>query len=238
MRYFDNIDLKGSLSKEEIKFQLQNGSDRILTDFRLFGGDNVLKHHKSWLNYVETNNPKIKKLALRVYYAEGFWLRLDLFAAESMHSAKLTYNDMNLNLLETALKQEFTIVPNLHLSFQSRNIIYLNGYLDSKQYLRYWLENVQNLHQYSRIEMDQYIIKLIQDGVVIESEHNRYHKIMKTVKYQGLNVCPGFGIFYKWSLDEVIDLDKRGILLSEIEDKVVQAFSIVGGLNNKKGGSK
>jgi hypothetical protein len=230
MRYFENIDFNGSLSREELKMQIQNNCDRLLTDSQLFGGKNVLKKHKGWLNYIESKVPPIKKIALRVYYAEGFWLRLDLFAAESMHSAKLTYNDMNWDLLETALKQGFTIVPNLHLSFQSRNIIYLNGYLDSKQYLRYWQENAQNLHRFSRIEMDQYIIKLIQDGVVIESEHNRYLKIMKTVKYQGLNVCPGFGIFYKWSLDEVIDLDKKGILLTEIDDKVVQAFSIVGGV--------
>lgn len=230
MRYFENIDSNSSLSREELKMQLQNNCDRILTDSRLFGGESVLKKHKGWLNYVETNNPKIKKGALRVYYADGFWIRLDLFAAESMNSAKTTYSLLDDSMIDQLINGGFTIVPNLHLSFQSRNIIYLNGYLDSKQYLRYWQTNAQNLHRFSRDELNQYMAKLVEDGVVTESEHDRYHKIMKTVKYQELNVCPGFAIFYKWTLDEIIDLDNRGVLLSEIKDKVINAFSIVGGV--------
>lgn len=97
-----------------------------------------MREHRSWLNYIESNVPTIKKIALRVYYSESFFVRLDLFAAESMSSAKTTYSLLDNSSIDLALKNGFTIVPNLHLSFQSRNIIYLNGYLDSKQDLRYW----------------------------------------------------------------------------------------------------
>jgi hypothetical protein len=216
MRYFDNIDLKGSLSKEEIKFQLQNGSDRILTDFQLFGGDNVLKHHKGWLNYVETNNPKIKKVALRVYYAEGFWLRLDLFAAESMHSAKLTYYDMNLgvagNVIKTRIYYQFPIYI---CHFKARTSFIFNGYLDSKQYLNYWRDNVDDLHSFFRDEeLDSYIYNLCNDGLVTESDFERYIKLMNSVKYKKLNVCPGFGIFYKWSIKDIIEMDKNDVLIN------------------------
>lgn len=190
-----------------------------------------MREHRSWLNYIESNVPTIKKIALRVYYSESFFVRLDLFAAESMSSAKTTYSLLDNSSIDLALKNGFTIVPNLHLSFQSRNIIYLNGYLDSKQDLRYWGKNdITYLRRLSRVEMDQYMVKLVEDGVVIESEFDRYIGYINTVKYQRLNVCPGFGVFYKWSMDEIIDLDKSGVLLTEIEDKIVQAFSIVGGL--------
>lgn len=190
-----------------------------------------MREHRSWLNYIESNVPTIKKIALRVYYSESFFVRLDLFAAESMSSAKTTYSLLDNSSIDLALKNGFTIVPNLHLSFQSRNIIYLNGYLDSKQDLRYWGKNdITYLRRLSRVEMDQYMVKLVEDGVVIESEFDRYIGYINTVKYQRLNVCPGFGVFYKWSMDEIIDLDKSGVLLTEIEDKNVQAFSIVGGL--------
>lgn len=159
-----------------------------------------MREHRSWLNYIESNVPTIKKIALRVYYSESFFVRLDLFAAESMSSAKTTYSLLDNSSIDLALKNGFTIVPNLHLSFQSRNIIYLNGYLDSKQDLRYWGKNdITYLRRLSRVEMDQYMVKLVEDGVVIESEFDRYIGYINTVKYQRLNVCPGFGVFYKWS---------------------------------------
>lgn len=230
MRYFDNLKNGDSIEKSELKSLLQSKCDQVLIDLDLYGGKNLLKEHRSWLNYIESKVPTIKKIALRVYYADGFWIRLDLFAAESMSSAKTTYSLLDNSIIDQVINDGFTIVPNLHLSFQSRNIIYLNGYLDSKQYLRYWQENAQNLRRFSRDEMDQYMTKLVDDGVVIQSEEDRYSKIMKTVKYQGLNVCPGFGVFFKWSLEEIIDLDKRGVLLSEIKERIIVAFSLVGGI--------
>lgn len=230
MKYFVITEKGELIKKSELKSHLQGKCDQVLIDLDLYGGKNLLREHRSWLNYIESKVPTIKKIALRIYYSEGFFVRLDLFAAESMSSAKKTYSLLDNSSIDLALKNGFTIVPNLHLSFQSRNIIYLNGYLDSKQYLRYWGENSRNLRRLSRIEMDQYMVKLVEDGVVIESEFDRYRKTMNTVKYQRLNVCPGFGVFYKWSMDEIIDLDKSGVLLTEIEDKIVQAFSIVGGL--------
>lgn len=229
MRYFDKGEDLVNTKRSEAKLILQSKCAQVLIDLDLYGGKNLLKEHRSWLNYIESKVSTIKKIALRVYYADGFWIRLDLFAAESMNSAKTTYSLLDDSMIDQLINDGFTIVPNLHLSFQSRNIIYLNGYLDSKQYLRYWQANAQNLHRLSRDEMNQYMAKLVEDGVVTESEHDRYHKIMKTVKYQELNVCPGFGIFYKWTLDEIIDLDNRGVLLSEIKDKVINAFSIIGG---------
>jgi hypothetical protein len=45
-----------------------------------------------------------------------------------MSSAKVTYSKINITSVEKAVHDGFSITPNLQLSFQSRNIPFLNGY--------------------------------------------------------------------------------------------------------------
>ena len=116
MKYFVITEKGELIKKSELKSHLQGKCDQVLIDLDLYGGKNLLREHRSWLNYIESKVPTIKKIALRIYYSEGFFVRLDLFAAESMSSAKKTYSLLDNSSIDLALKNGFTIVPNLHLS--------------------------------------------------------------------------------------------------------------------------
>jgi len=190
----------------------------------------TVQHHKGWKDYFESNNRTIKQIAIDYQPSGGSWqIVLWLYAGNTMKSADDMYSKINIDKLKRLLESDkgFELEDNLHYAKASDGIFGMPVKMHIYEYIEYW-KNFGSLKQLKRDEFKAHFDKLVNDGVIDQSNFADYSKAILEKGYSTLNLCPGFLIKYVWDKNKAVSLDDSDEFENSLKQVLAYVYDVFG----------
>jgi hypothetical protein len=209
-------------STELINRRLSNLLKSIALD------ENKVNIARKWGFYIQTDYEPIQRIGLILNKNEKeSFIELHLWFGDSPRQAISFYNsNLNIGHLKNT---KWQIRPNFHVSFMSSNLVWFESE-DSERYLKFWKENVKEIYQQKRGDVQKYLKRLADKKIIKvtkDAEKELKERFYDTAM-QNLNICPGFGIVFPFSLSEAEVLDKNGKLKFILAERIKEGLKVVG----------
>jgi len=195
--------------------------------------ESMVKYHRGWGFYLETPYDQIQQIGLISCQNEkGFDIELSMYFADTQSQAVSFYksNPRIDHLKDT----KWTFNANFHVSFVTSHLVWFKSE-DDEKYLQFWKDHVEIICQQKRADIPKYVKRLADERVINmtkESEEKLKLKFYDTTM-KTLNICPGFGFFFTFSISEAEELDKSGKLKFLLAEKIKEGLKVVGLDGNK-----
>ncbi|MBK7970283.1 MAG: hypothetical protein IPK08_15825 [Bacteroidetes bacterium] len=108
-------------------------------------------------------------------------------------------------------RTEWIIKPNFHVAFMESHLVWFESE-NKEAYLEFWKHNIELIKQQKRPAVSVYINSLISKDIIKESTStiNELDVLFYKTEKQKLNICPGFGLIYRFNSHQAESLDKAG----------------------------
>ncbi|MEY9971839.1 hypothetical protein ABH966_002212 [Lysinibacillus sp. RC46] len=201
----------------------------LLETLKINGENAVVDYHRGWKHYAESKKNTVKQIALDSSVEGDDWsIHLWLYAGDTMHSAKNTYSNLDIEKVKNLFNTGFKLSSNFHVSYRSSNLLWFDGKLTFEEYIQYWKKHVLTLRQSKREEFIDLFQSFENSGMILPEDQHRIQEKILCKNYDRLNVCPGFVMKYTWTREEASKLDQRNQFLEDLKEKIKIAFEAIG----------
>lgn len=211
-------------NKELVIRRIENLLKAISSDETL-----VKCHHGSSLSYyIQTPYREVERICLGLS-GEGndSLIILGLCFGDSQRQASAFYMaSPNISHLQNT---KWKVRPNFHVAFMTKNLVRFESE-DSQHYLKFWKNNVGEIHQQKKGDVRQFLKRLVDEKIInmpVEAEE-RLKKMFYDTAMQTLNICPGFELNCIFNISEAEELDKSGKLKSILAEMIKEGLKVVG----------
>jgi hypothetical protein len=218
---YDNLyQCKGN--KELIQRRIHHLLQEIALD------DSKVNYHKGWGYYIQTPYEQIQQIGLiQTQDDKEQSLELSLYFGDSQRQAIAFYK--STPSIEHLKEANWRYWPNFHVSFMTSNLVWFQSE-DDDIYLQYWRDNVDEIYQRRRSEVEPYLKHLVEKRVITmtkQTEEQLEERFYKTAM-QTLNICPGFAFTFTYKLAQAIELDRHGQLKRSLSETIKEGLKVVG----------
>lgn len=205
---------------------IQRRIKNVLKD--IAGEEFDVRKQITWGFEIELGYPEIRMAGLLLNEEESDWyLTLALYFGLGVKQGRNFYNH-EIDLSE--VKQDFVIQTHFKFSYIRQGIIDAFPSTDVDRYIEYWKNNKEDISQIKRDEVNSYLQKLSNAGVIKltkEKEKELTENFWNTNRPE-LNPNPAIGLLYNINSNKAKELDKKGEFEAHIKDKLYKALSIIG----------
>lgn len=182
-------------------------------------------YHKSWKNYIHVDFGPTKQIAVApLFDANGDWsLYLQFYTGDTMTQARQFFSRINKQKVFMLKEKGWLLQPNFHFAYQASNLLYSKCSLSIEEYIEFWMGENAGLSQINKDNWEQYqnfVQQLIQNGLMHQEDTILLKERFDNTKRHTLNVCAGIEFMYKWTKEEAIDLDRKGLLVDAVAAKI------------------
>ncbi len=184
-------------------------------------------YHRGWKNYISVNYDAVKQIALSPEMSGEAWsIIFEMYPGDTMSQARSLYNKLQRKKLDELMEKGWRFEPNLHFSFRAQNLVWTNVRLGIKDYIAYWVSNIDSLGQIGRTEFEGYFKDMERLGMLSNEDWVNIKNKIITTKMQKINVCPGIHISFSWKQKQAIGLDKGNNFVKILQDKIHEIESL------------
>lgn len=181
--------------------------------------DSLVRNHSGWGYFIETLEYKgIRKIGL-IYKPEDQILELSMYFGDTQGQAKAYYPT------EVSIKdfheKSWIVYGNFHLATIASNLVYFyTAFSELENYMSYWNEHGNGLKQIRKHnELVTYLDNLIQKNIIPKNQNDLADRILNT-NIDNVNICPGIGFIFCYSLEDAESLDKGSTLQKDLISKI------------------
>lgn len=178
-------------------------------------------YHRGWKNHISVNYDAVKQIALSPEMSGETWsIILEMYPGDTMSQARSLYNTLQRGTLDELIEKGWRFDPNMHFSFRASNLVWTNVRLSAKEYIDYWVSNIDSLGQIGKNQFEKYFKDMKKLGMLSDGDwENINNKIINT-NMQKINVCPGIHISFAWNQKQAIELDKGDNFVKILREKI------------------
>lgn len=185
-------------------------------------GSRNVSHQKGWIDKIDTNNNLNKMIGLRFNNEiKAFEMILALGTNQTISKSLYSYLKDNKTIVT-----KYCFSKSFHFqSPTSKNIgdTYCEGCHNVGKYIDFWIDNIHKLKQMDKKQRSQILDEMYKcktiskkDYLKVKSASNNYAK-----KW---NIVPELTIFLRWDLYDAIELDKKGLFISDIKKQLNEIY--------------
>ena len=97
--------------------------------------------------------------------------------------------------------------------------------LPVEKYCEYWINEIGSTNELSRVEWEQYWLRLEHAKIVEASAKEEFDKHFTNTLRQRAHPRPGLSCWYKWSLVEAQRLDAKGKFTEKVRERLNQILA-------------
>jgi hypothetical protein len=169
------------------------------------------------------------KLARLEYDSEKRLVRLCMWPADTLEQARSFY--ARPEPVEQVLKLQnegWRVSPNFHFGFMATGYCWTNTTMPVADYLRYWLERIDDVGQVERRDWDQYWRNLVSEQIAKPEDRERFDRDFTSTARASATPRPGIICTFDWRLDEAERLDARAGLRNAVTERINQLLEALG----------
>lgn len=184
-----------------------------------------VEKHRGWKYFIRVNDDVTQKITVYPTKRDNDWyITLDISAGPIMSKARNYYRKLNISKLKSLNNNMWNLIPDLHFSFKSDNLVWTTVNCDALDYAKYWKNNIEDLKQVDKDKLEDYQKNLLKEEMSIKEDLNKICDKILSKAYKAVNVCPSLSYRYIWNKDEAITLDREGRLINEVKEKIKEAM--------------
>ncbi len=216
----DNIELMHRRIKNLLKKTVAKQEDDV-------------EYHTGWsCYYLKTPFPEIWMIGFPIKEKENDWtFRIELWFGDTLSQSRELYKSkINYDKIISLEKNGWGYSPNFHISFMQKHLVWFDTPNKSKKdYINYWIKNISDIKQYSKVELNALLEKLLKNQIVEIGDEDKAEIKNKITDTNRTNfyISPGFGLTYSFKSNEVKELDSKNKLSDEIKNKIIDGLSIL-----------
>lgn len=154
-------------------------------------------------------------------------IALAIFPGVTVSQAQQLYQRVNISKLQT-LGSSWELSSYLHFAFMSTNLVWANPAPSISDYLAFWQTHVEWIRQWKRPEFRLLFDELRRNNLITPENVSELENLFTATARGHINVCPGIALLFKWTNAQATELDKSRKLVSEVREKIGDAFSTWG----------
>lgn len=218
------------------KFSRCSGREYLLNRrctaiMKCVAGKDRVTYHKGFQNRVKLDWGAATDVFLGSHLGEqGQEVFLSIFPGNTVTQARNFFQNVDRNKFLGLEQSGWDVWKDLHFAFMAANQVWANSQLPVAEYFDYWKKNQTEIKQHKR--SDGSFKKLFNqlEGLRFLSPQNltELNEKFEMTQRQTINVCPGFGLHYRWPLDKAVQLDDSGQFELEFKARVNQVFATWG----------
>jgi hypothetical protein len=233
--FLDFIDQNFSFLNPYDNFSLCKGDEGLIRKriksvlISIADNTDLVKSHRGWADYIETDLAEIRKIGVPLDYHEGNWrLTLALYFADIISQARPFYTTIDVSRVVGLEKNGWELKTNFHVSFKGSWLQSFYAGVSVLEYLAYWKQSVGEIRQYSRDDLFKYLVQLNEKKIVL-SEKGEIEKLKsRSERMPWLNVCPGVSCVLSFPAKDVENLDREGKFAGLLDQKIREGIGILG----------
>ncbi len=214
------VQLKG-MDSEHITYYAERYCKDLLKNI----GNRDVEWHRGWGYKFNTSNDFNRMVGLH-YSEKGKFFEIRLYFGSTQKSAYALYQFIRENGYETG--NRFILRNSFHFQYlgTGKNIsdtYYDDPSFDINAYMDFWSNNIDSIHQSDKSERHKLLEKMKNGDIIPASEYERILQFSDSYDNK-LNVCPEFGVYQIWNLDDAIALDKNSKLAESIKRTILDIY--------------
>jgi hypothetical protein len=151
---------------------------------------------------------------------------LRMYPADTLGQARAFYGDPESVSAVLALRSEGWLVePNFHWGFMATGYVWTETPLSVDEYCAYWVRQIAETYELPRSDWDSYWSKLEADHIVKSPDKEAFDQEFTASQRQKVHPRPGLFCEYSWPLSDAARLDDRGLLVTNVRNRVNQLLS-------------
>jgi hypothetical protein len=195
----------------------------------------IVRHHGSWANCIETNLDELRLIGLVLNYPEEnkeWKLELSFHYGDTMNQAREVYKrNIDYKKISDMTAKGWVYMPNFHISHIQTHLQWFSTPVDSKEaYYRAWQQKyAKRMKQYDKKGLLSFLEELREEKLIILEDDDRsgLKDEVEETNRNNFNVCPGFSLIYSYSASRATELDVKKELLPEIKSRMLEGLSIL-----------
>ena len=176
------------------------------------------------------NTGAVRQIFMRLKEEERV-LYLSLNPGDTMSQARDFYYGLKLKKLLALADKGWKIVQNFHFSFIQRHYHWSKSEISVEDYLTYWTKSQDRITEVKPNEKEKfssYFEELLALNMITREDLAKLDQLFNQSNRNHIRPCPGLSLDYEWPLDEATALDKRGELVNQVKEKILEAFATWG----------
>lgn len=177
-------------------------------------------------------SPLRSEVAIRAYLggypADGAAseISLDIYPGDLTTQATVFFDRAKDAALSALVADGWKLRPSFHFSQQGNHLNYVESALGPFEYLAYWRDNRDAFRQLKRDESlgEDRFQQWIAAGVFAPTQMDELKLQFQTTNRTALNICPGFKLTFSWPIAEAEQLDRDGLFVQAVKDRIAQAL--------------
>ena len=161
--------------------------------------------------------------------SDNTMVSLRMYPADTLGQARAFYSDPKSVEAVLALRSDGWLVePNFHWGFMATGHAWAESPLPVGEYCAYWVNQIAETRQIARADWDSYWAKLVTSRIVESSGKESFDKEFSVTQRQNAQPRPGLSCEYNWPLSEAARMDDRGLLVTNVRDRINQMLEALG----------
>jgi hypothetical protein len=116
----------------------------------------------------------------------------------------------------------WSVSPNFHFGFMATGYCWTNTTVPVVEYMRYWLERIDDAGQIERRDWEQYWRNLVNDKIAKTEDRESFDRDFTNTARASATPRPGVRCTFDWHLDEAERLDAQGQLKNAVTKRINQ----------------
>jgi hypothetical protein len=153
------------------------------------------------------------------------YIELSIYPGDTVTQAKAFLSRVDVDKVYALAEQHWGVWPNFHFAFMATNLHWGHVSLGLKEYLEFWKHNQDRIGQVRRDQFLPLFEAFHKDGLLGEDDLPELQKKTTETRREVINICPGIGLAYRWSLDKAAELDRRRELEKQVYERASEAVA-------------
>lgn len=148
-------------------------------------------------------------------------LRQFLWPADTVSQARKFFSEVDENAFWDLSDRGWTIVPNLHFSFMSTQLVTATTTLPPKAYMALFRGGEEAYQQLNADEanLEPIMNRWLERQLITPSDFDEIIEQFVRTRRGHINVIPGFKLSYSWSVEDLCVLEEEGALLRRFREE-------------------